>query len=78
MILPHPHIRAWYSYSFAAEMYAIPALALFLPLTLERDSITPLVPSELINGCRIGSDDWVLGSGLDGAMYDSAQFARWC
>ncbi|RSH95194.1 Autophagy- protein 22 [Saitozyma podzolica] len=33
--LPPPHVRAWYSYAFAAEVFSACALAIFLPITLE-------------------------------------------
>ena len=33
---PTPSTRAWYSYSFAAEMFSGPGLGIFMPLTLER------------------------------------------
>jgi MFS-type transporter involved in bile tolerance (Atg22 family) len=35
--LPPPHVRAWYSYAFAAEVFSACALAIFLPITLERE-----------------------------------------
>ncbi|WWC73003.1 uncharacterized protein I206_106967 [Kwoniella pini CBS 10737] len=36
MGIPPPHVRAWYSYAFAAEVYSACGLAIFLPITLEQ------------------------------------------
>ncbi|GMK55852.1 hypothetical protein CspeluHIS016_0209080 [Cutaneotrichosporon spelunceum] len=36
MKLPEPHVRAWYWYAFAAEVFAACAMAIFLPITLEQ------------------------------------------
>ncbi|CAK9781701.1 MFS general substrate transporter [Cutaneotrichosporon oleaginosum] len=36
MKMPEPHVRAWYWYAFAAEVFAACAMAIFLPITLEQ------------------------------------------
>ncbi|WVF65441.1 hypothetical protein IAT40_000169 [Kwoniella sp. CBS 6097] len=84
MKLPSPHVRAWYSYAFAAEVYSACGLAIFLPITLEQlaREVGYYAP-ELIEPCAINSDsasegvERVCKAHIMGVWVDTASFSMY-
>ncbi|OCF35669.1 UMF1 family MFS transporter [Kwoniella heveanensis BCC8398] len=85
MKLPPPHVRAWYSYAFAAEVYSACGLAIFLPITLEQlaREVGYYAP-ELVERCVISADSSV-SDGVEkvckahilGVWVDTASFSMY-
>ncbi|WVW79466.1 hypothetical protein I302_101435 [Kwoniella bestiolae CBS 10118] len=81
--VPHPHVRAWYAYSFAAEVFTACALAIFLPITLEQlaKEIGYYAP-EYTEPCVIGGEPNVghkrmCKARILGAWVDPASFSMY-
>ncbi|WWD06855.1 hypothetical protein V865_004952 [Kwoniella europaea PYCC6329] len=81
--LPPPHVRAWYFYSFAAEVFSACALAIFLPITLEQlaKEIGSYAP-DYTEPCNIASeaDDGagrICKAHILGAWVDPASFSMY-
>ncbi|ODN81090.1 hypothetical protein L202_03185 [Cryptococcus amylolentus CBS 6039] len=81
--LPPPHLRAWYSYAFAAEVFSACALAIFLPITLEQMAReVGFYAPDLLEPCQTSSDT-VEGIGrvckakIMGAWIDTASFSMY-
>ncbi|KAI9636802.1 autophagy-related protein 22-like protein [Dioszegia hungarica] len=82
--LPPRHVRAWYCYAFAAEVFAACAMAIFLPITLEhmaRD--VGFVSPELLRPCSeviAGSSEdelLVCKARIMGVWIDTASFSMY-
>ncbi|WVQ93114.1 hypothetical protein IAU59_000178 [Kwoniella sp. CBS 9459] len=84
MKLPSPHVRAWYSYAFAAEVYSACGLAIFLPITLEQMAreVGYYAP-DLIERCAINADpspdgiERVCKAHILGLWVDTASFSMY-
>ncbi|WVQ63802.1 uncharacterized protein L199_001956 [Kwoniella botswanensis] len=81
--LPPPHVRAWYFYSFAAEVFSACALAIFLPITLEQlaKEIGYYAP-DYTEPCNIASeadngDERICKAHILGAWVDPASFSMY-
>ncbi|WRT69167.1 uncharacterized protein IL334_006151 [Kwoniella shivajii] len=81
--IPHPHVRAWYSYAFAAEVFSACGLAIFLPITLEQlaREIGYYAP-ELVEPCAINSStgdalERVCKARILGVWVDTASFSMY-
>ncbi|KAK6906127.1 hypothetical protein I203_100111 [Kwoniella mangroviensis CBS 8507] len=81
--LPPPHVRAWYFYSFAAEVFSACALAIFLPITLEQlaKEIGYYAP-DYTEPCKIASeadngDERICKAHILGVWVDPASFSMY-
>nr|XP_031858896.1 uncharacterized protein CI109_005715 [Kwoniella shandongensis]KAA5525968.1 hypothetical protein CI109_005715 [Kwoniella shandongensis] len=81
--MPHPHVRAWYFYAFAAEVFASSALAIFLPITLEQMArevgyyAPELVERCVINGTPSDGVDRICKAHILGRWVDTASFSMY-
>ncbi|WVR08980.1 hypothetical protein IAU60_006040 [Kwoniella sp. DSM 27419] len=79
---PPPHVRAWYSYAFAAEVYSACGLAIFLPITLEQlaREVGYYAP-DLVEKCAIsstpGAAERICKAHILGAWVDTASFSMY-
>ncbi|KAK8843980.1 hypothetical protein IAR55_006772 [Kwoniella newhampshirensis] len=81
--LPHPHVRAWYSYAFATEVFSACALAIFLPITLEQMArevgyyAPELVEPCVINGTPSEGIERICKAKILGVWVDTASFSMY-
>ncbi|WWC63934.1 uncharacterized protein I303_106540 [Kwoniella dejecticola CBS 10117] len=81
--IPPPHVRAWYSYAFAAEVYSACGLAIFLPITLEQlaREIGYYAP-DFVEACSLSKSvgdevEKVCKARILGAWVDTASFSMY-
>ncbi|OXC64053.1 hypothetical protein AYX13_06417 [Cryptococcus neoformans] len=81
--MPPPHVRAWYSYAFAAEVFSACALAIFLPITLEQMArevgyyAPELTEICVINGSASDVVERVCKARILGVWIDTASFSMY-
>ncbi|WVQ73604.1 hypothetical protein IAR50_003184 [Cryptococcus sp. DSM 104548] len=81
--IPPPHVRGWYWYAFAAEVFSACALAIFLPITLEQMAreVGYYAP-DLVEPCQTSSHaadgiDRVCKAKILGVWIDTASFSMY-
>ncbi|KAK4685503.1 MFS transporter, UMF1 family, partial [Tremellales sp. Uapishka_1] len=76
--LPSPHVRAWYSYAFAAEVYSACALAIFIPITLEHMAKeVGYISPEYTIPCAGTENEGVCKARILGVWVDTASFSMY-
>ena len=71
------HVLAWYSYAFAAEVFAACAMAIFLPITLEQMAREiGFIAPDLEVPCGVGNEqeEGVCKARILGRWVDTASF----
>ncbi|TXT09066.1 hypothetical protein VHUM_02540 [Vanrija humicola] len=78
MKLSDRHVLAWYGYAFAAEVYVACALAIFLPITLERMAREiGFEAPELTKPCALEATEAVCKARILGAWVDTTSFSMY-
>ncbi|WVQ81138.1 hypothetical protein IAT38_003260 [Cryptococcus sp. DSM 104549] len=80
---PLPHVRAWYWFAFASEVFAACGLAIFLPITLEQMAreigfyAPDLVEPCIVNGIPADGIERVCKAQIMGSWIDTASFSMY-